>query len=68
MTIKKYAFVNSVNNKVFTTMIFDTEENQNLEEILEGMSSSPKIIEVSPNSQVEKGWVLENEILKEGDS
>lgn len=68
MTIKKYAFINSVNNTVFTTMIFDLEENPNLSNIIEGMSSNPKIIEVSPNSKVDRGWILENEILKQGDS
>lgn len=66
--IKKYVFVNSVDNTVFTTMIFDTEENQGIDNIVEGMSSSPLVMEVSPTSRVEKGWVLNNGILVEGDS
>lgn len=66
--IKKYVFVNSVDNTVFTTMIFDTEENQGIDNIIEGMSSSPLVMEVSPTSRVEKGWVLNNGILVEGDS
>ena len=69
MTTKKYVFVNGETNSVFTTMLFDeleTENPQMVAAMIEGLSSSPNIIEVPTDSPVERGWSYNGTTFVEG--